>query len=74
MASRSVPLAQALTAGFLIASNGMPRLVSVVPLLWAVIGSSAAFALGVRADMALAIAAGLLALDFVFPSVLGRLR
>lgn len=34
--------------------------------------SSAAFALGIRADMVLAVAAALLALDLVAPSVLGQ--
>jgi hypothetical protein len=45
--------------------------VNIVPILWAVIGSSAAFVLGIRADLALAAAAALLALDTVVPSALG---
>jgi hypothetical protein len=55
------------TAGWLMASTGVPRFVSIVPLLWAGIGSIAAVSLGVRADFAL-IAAGIgLALDMVVP-------
>jgi hypothetical protein len=46
------------TAGWLVASTGVPRAVNLVPLIWAGIGSSAAFALGIRADLAL-VAAGL---------------
>ena len=60
------------TAGFLVATVGVPRFVGVVPVLWAVVGSSAAFALGIRADLALVVAAALLALDLVVPSALGR--
>lgn len=60
------------SAGVLVAGVTAPRAVAVVPLLWAAIGSSAAFALGIRADLALVVAAALLALDLVAPSVLGR--
>ena len=60
------------TIGFLVAAGGVPRVAAVVPLLWAVVGSSAAFALGIRADTALVVAAGLLVLDLVAPSLLGR--
>jgi hypothetical protein len=59
------------TAGWLLAAPGVPRFVKVVPLLWAVIGSSAALTLGIRADLALAVAAALLAVDMLAPSALG---
>lgn len=45
------------TAGFLLAAAGVPRIASVVPLLWAIVGASAAFMLGILADLALAGAA-----------------
>ncbi len=61
-----------ITIGFLVAGGGVPRVAAVVPVLWAVVGSSAAFALGIRADTALVVAAALLVLDLVAPSVLGR--
>lgn len=60
-----------ITAGWLIASARIPRVVSLVPLLWAVVGSSAAVTLGIRADLALVAAAGLLVLDVLAPSALG---
>jgi Family of unknown function (DUF6064) len=60
-----------LTAGWLLAAAGSPRVVNIVPLLWTVIGSSAAFALGIRADLWLAVAGALLAVDTVAPSLLG---
>jgi hypothetical protein len=59
------------TAGLLLTSAGAPRAVNVVPILWAVIGSSAAFVLGIRADLVLAVAAALLVLDTLLPSALG---
>ena len=59
------------TAGWLIASGRTPRVVSLVPLLWAVVGSSAAVTLGIRADLALVVAAGVLMLDVLAPSALG---
>jgi len=59
------------TAGVLIAGAGVPRAVNIVPILWAVIGSSAASVLGIRADLALVVAAVLLALDTVLPGALG---
>ena len=46
------------TAGLLLTSAGTPRAVNVVPILWAVIGSSAAFVLGIRADLVLAVGGG----------------
>jgi hypothetical protein len=60
-----------LTAGLLLTASGVPRVVSLVPLLWAVVGSSAAFALGIRADLALVVAAALLAVDATAPTALG---
>jgi hypothetical protein len=59
------------TAGFLVASAGVPRLASAVPIVWAVIGTSAAFVLGIRADLALAVAAAVLILDSLVPKALG---
>jgi hypothetical protein len=45
------------TAGFLVLVRGrIPPLISVVPVVWAAIGGSAAFLLGVPADLALPIA------------------
>jgi hypothetical protein len=62
------------TAGVLVMLPGLPRWVSVIPLLWALIGSSAAFSLGIRADLALVVAAGVLGVNLVAPSVFGRQR
>lgn len=59
------------TAGWLLAVGGVPRIISLVPMLWAVVGSSAAVALGIHADLALVPAAVLLMLDALAPSVLG---
>lgn len=62
------------TAGLLVMSLGVPKAVNVVPLLWALIGGTAAFALGIQADMALLVAAAVLALDTFAPRVLGASR
>jgi hypothetical protein len=43
-------------------------------MLWAGIGFSAAFVLGVRADLALGVAGALLVVDVVAPSTLGARR
>ena len=59
------------TAGLLILSSDLPRFVNVIPALWAVVGSSAAFALGIRADLALVVAAIALIVDVIAPSLLG---
>ena len=59
------------TAGWLIASARIPRVVSLVPMLWAIVGSSAAVTLGIRADLALVVAAAFLMLDVLAPSALG---
>ncbi len=55
------------TAGFLIGIADMPPLASVLPLLWAVVGSSAAFSLNIYADLGLLAAAFLLACKLVVP-------
>jgi hypothetical protein len=71
----AVPCPTALiTAGVLVASSGVPRFVSTVPILWSVVGASAAFVLGIRADLALVAAGAVLALDSVSPSALGTRR
>jgi hypothetical protein len=46
-----------ITAGWMLAFSGLPRAASVLPLVWAGIGSSAAFMLGISADLALVVAA-----------------
>jgi hypothetical protein len=56
------------TAGLLVASARAPRVVSVIPMIWAAVGASAAFALGIRADLAL-LAAGA---SLVFPLFFSR--
>ncbi len=53
-------------------SAGAPRFFNIVPVLWAVIGSSAAFVLDIRADLALLVAGALLTLDTLVPSALGE--
>jgi hypothetical protein len=59
------------TAGFLVATVGTPRWLAIVPIVWAGIGGSAAFALGIWADLALVVAGAVLALDTLAPSALG---
>jgi len=59
------------TAGLLIVTPGLPRVVHLVPALWAVVGGSAAIALGIRADAALVVAAVALVADAMRPSMLG---
>lgn len=59
-----------ITTGLLLASSGVPRAVSLVPILWAAIGGSAAVLLGIRADLALLVAGALLVLDTIAPQVL----
>jgi hypothetical protein len=57
-----------LTIGFLLAvDRSSPRLVAVIPLLWAFIGGSAAFLFDVRADLMLLAAGVALAVDLVRP-------
>lgn len=48
------------TTGWLSQSDGVPRWLLVIPLLWALVGASAAFVLGIRADVALLAAAAVL--------------
>jgi hypothetical protein len=60
-----------ITAGLLVTSVDVPRSSNILPILWAVVGSSAAFALGIRADLALVVAGLVLAVDTVAPSALG---
>jgi hypothetical protein len=60
-----------LTAGVLLTSSGVPRVLYTVPIVWAVIGSSAGLVLGIRADWALMPAGMLLALDALAPRALG---
>jgi hypothetical protein len=56
------------TAGLLVASVRVPRVVSVIPMVWAAIGAFAAFALGIRADFALPVAGA----SLVFPLFFSR--
>jgi uncharacterized protein DUF6064 len=57
-----------LTIGLLLAADrSLPRLVAVVPLIWAFIGGSAAFLFGVRADLMLLAAGVALAVDLIRP-------
>jgi hypothetical protein len=67
----AVPCPTALvTAGVLLMTVGIPRFVNVIPILWGIVGGSAALVLGIRADVALLVVAGLLGLDTVAPSLL----
>lgn len=59
-----------LTAGLLLASSGLPRVVKLVPILWTAIGGSAAVLLGILADLALLVAGALLVLDMAAPRLL----
>ena len=52
-----------LTAGFLIGAAPLPRVIAIIPVLWALVAGSAAFLLGVTADVMLLVAALALALD-----------
>ncbi|MGE5245155.1 MAG: DUF6064 family protein [Betaproteobacteria bacterium] len=60
-----------LTVGLLLTASGAPRTVNIVPIAWSAIGASAAFVLGVRADLALMAAGVLLTLDTLAPRALG---
>jgi hypothetical protein len=59
------------TAGLLLTAVGVPRWVNIVPVLWSVLGISAAFALGIWADIALVVSGAILALDTLAPNVFG---
>jgi hypothetical protein len=62
-----------LTAGFLLAAERpFPILVALIPMLWAFVGGSAAFLLGVRADLMLLVAG--VALIVVSPRIGHRPR
>ncbi len=61
-----------LTAGVLLSTSVPTPAANVVPIVWAGIGGSAAFVLGIRADFALAVAGGLLAFETLAPRALGR--
>ena len=63
-----------MTAGWLITSVGVPRVTTIIPVTWAIVGGSAAFTLGVRADLALILAAVVVALDALAPTALGERR
>jgi len=59
------------TAGLLLTAVSLPRWVNIVPILWAALGISAAFVLGIWADLALVLAGALLAVDTLAPHVFG---
>ena len=59
------------TAGLLVTTVGAPRFINLLPILWSIVGTSAALALGVRADLALALAAAVLTIDMLAPGALG---
>ena len=62
-----------LTAGLLLlVPPRQARVVAIIPILWAAIGSSAAFTLGIRADLALPVAGIALFLHIVRPASSGR--
>jgi hypothetical protein len=57
-----------LTIGFLLAAGrSLPRVVAVIPLIWAFIAGSSAFLLGVRADLMLLAAGIALAFAMIWP-------
>jgi uncharacterized protein DUF6064 len=57
------------TMGFLIAADRpLPRVTAAIPILWAMVGGSAAFLLGVPADLMLLAAAAALTADVLIPA------
>ena len=60
-----------LTAGFLLTESGLPRLIYLIPVLWAAIGGSAADLLAIRSDWIMIPAGVLLAVDGLAPRALG---
>jgi len=58
------------TAGWLLNMPSAPRLSLIIPLSWAVVGSTAAFTLGVAADLALVAAGAMLAIAMLKPRAL----
>ena len=64
-----------LTVGLLLSLQATgPRVVTIVPLLWCLIGGSAALLLGVVPDLALLLAGAALLVDLFAPQVLPRAR
>jgi len=57
-----------LTIGFFLAANRpLPRMITLTPIVWAFIGASPAFLLGVRADLMLLVAGIALAIEMISP-------
>jgi hypothetical protein len=57
-----------MTAGFLLmATATLPRSLLIIPILWAVVGGSAAFVLGIHADLMLGVAGVALVLRLILP-------
>jgi hypothetical protein len=54
--------------------QSVPRIVGVIPLVWCIIGGSAALLLAVAPDLALLLAGVTLLVDLVAPQVLSRVR
>jgi hypothetical protein len=54
-----------LTIGFLLAVSSRSFLLCAIPIAWSVVGGSAAWLFGVRADIALPAAAALVAVDLI---------
>lgn len=62
-----------LTAGFLVgAGPSLPRLLAFIPIVWAFVGGSAAFLLGVRADLVLLLAGVAMAVDMTRTGLTSR--
>jgi hypothetical protein len=76
MPTFGVPCPTALvTVGvLLVALPGSPRSVNVIPLVWTAVGGSAAFILGIRADLGLVVAGSVLLVQTLAPALLGRQR
>ncbi|NLT65112.1 MAG: hypothetical protein GXX84_00750 [Acidobacteria bacterium] len=60
-----------ITAGVLLASEGVPRFAYLIPLIWTAIAGSAAILLHIRADFPLLAAGALLAVDMIAPRAFG---
>ncbi len=60
-----------LTCGLLLLAGRGARLAGLVPIVWAAIGGSAAFALGIRPDLMLVVAGLLLLIQAIAPAALG---
>lgn len=67
----AVPCPTTLVTAGLLLNIRTPRLVGLIPVVWSVVGSSAAFVLAMRADLALVVAGLALAIDMAAPAVLG---